>query len=282
LTGDRVASKRLLTTNIGLATDVMTKWLLPSRIPLTLRIALVGLFLIGLTLMMVYAARRGRITPSRAHYEPLFPFLLFVPIYLIFLLASLSLTALSPIDNRYLAPIYVPGILLTVFVLNESRQIASLFFGRQAVTTALLFGLALWLIYPIKDTTKLLRWYLAYGAGGFHSTQWANSELIEYLKNYTLPGVVYTNEVEAVYALTGKIFKGSPSKYKYESLTATDDLLHFEQNLQHHEYVYLIMFDGDWWREYLYDVEFFKARYALEEIAIKADGAIYRVKGREP
>jgi hypothetical protein len=42
------------------------------------------------------------------------------------------------------------------------------------------------------------------------------------------------------------------------------------------------MFEGDWWRGYLYDTEFFKANYDLEEIVTKPDGTIYRVKLREP
>jgi hypothetical protein len=278
LTGGRVASKRPLMTNIRLMVDVLTSWILPDRIPLMLRIALAGLLLIGLTLMIIFVVRRNTIALRRPRYGLLIPILLFIPVYLAFLITSVSLTALSPIDNRYLAPIYVPVIFLIIFVFNEIKQVSHVFFGRQAVTVALLFGLALWLIYPVGGTIKLMRWYLTYGAGGFHSTQWVDSELIAYLKNHTLPGIGYTNEVEAVYVLTQKIFKGSPRKYRYESSTPTDDLLRFEQDLRKHGYVYLIMFDGDWWRDYLYDSEFFKSKYALDEVVTRQDGAIYRVE----
>jgi hypothetical protein len=188
------------------------------------------------------------------------------------------MTALSPIDNRYLSPVYVPGILIGVYLLSELKQEFSLFFGRQAVTIALLVGLSAWLIYPVGGTIKLVDRYLTYGVGGFQSTQWADSDLISYLKHNNLPGIVYTNEVEAIYALTGKVFRGAPRRYRYESTTPTNDLAKFEQALEVNDRVYLIMFHGDWWRDYLFDTEFYKSRYIVDEVVAGGDGEIYQVR----
>lgn len=278
LTGDRSASNRSLTTNIGLTVDIITNWALPSRIPITLRAAIVGFLLIALISTIIFAHRRNIVQIDSRLYKQLLPILLFIPLYSAFLITSVSITNLSPIDNRYLAPIYVPVVLLGIFFLNEIRHIITLSVSGQVVKYAFLLALVAWLIYPVRNVTGLVRWYYTNGVEGFHSAEWVNSEVIAYLKNHTLQGSVYTNEREAIYVLTGNLFKGSPRQYKYESSTPVDDLLYFEEAIKQHGHVYLIMFHGDWWRQYLYDVEFYKSKYQLNEIMTGQDGEIYRVE----
>lgn len=278
LTGDRPASNRSLTTSIGLAVDIITNWALPSRIPITLRATIVMLLLIVLILTLIFAHRRNIMRIDSRHYKQLLPILLFIPLYSVFLITSVSLSALSPIDNRYLAPIYVPMALLGIFFLNEIGQIIIASVGSQVVKYALLLVLVAWLIYPVKSVAGLVRWYYTNGVEGFHSAQWVNSEVVAYLNSHTMQGSIYTNEREAIYILTGNLFKGSPRQYKYESSTPVDDLLHFEEDIKQRGHVYLIMFHGDWWRQYLYDVEFYKSKYQLNEIMAGQDGGIYRVE----
>jgi hypothetical protein len=282
LTGDRVPSRASLLNSIYLTADIITRWFLPGSLPGILRVVVISFLIISAAIIISLAVRKDLSSLKTISFWQIIPLILFVVIYIAFLLFSVTTTALSPVDNRYLSPIYAPLILLSVFIVDRIKSLSPNLFGRQVVQRVLLIGLSLWLIYPTKNTIQLLNWYFTQGVGGFHTSSWVNSDLIAYLRSHKLEGLVYTNEPQAVYALTGNVFKGSPRKYAYESVTPTDDLSKFDQILQANGQLYLVMFDGTWWQGYLFDAEFFKANYDLEEIAKRTDGVIYRVEFRKP
>lgn len=191
---------------------------------------------------------------------------------------TVTTTALSPVDHRYLSPIYVPAVLAGTVLVGITGACVRQIVRIPALPIAVWGVLALWLAHPMLYTVRVVAHDLTYGAGGFHTAQWMNSALITVLKAQNLSGAVYTNEPYAVYALAGKTFWESPRRYKYESATATDGLIHFEETLRVDGSVYLVMFEGEWWQEYLYDADFFRAMYEVETVVSAADGAIYRVR----
>ena len=277
LTGERASSRVPLIQSMRLAVKIVTTWLLPASLPLILRIALAGslfILLIGALVLALRSHRGSLITASLRSSSPLG---LFVGVYTAFLLLSVTVTALSPIDNRYLSPIYVPLVLISLFAMSRLRLIAPQIFGQPWQQAIVLLGLLLWLIYPAHTISGVIQWYRAEGAGGFHTSQWMNSELIAYLRAHEIRGPVYTNESSAVYSLTGQVFRESPRKYQYESSTPTDDMEMFQNAIESYGSADLVWFQGDWWRVYLYDIPDFVGLYHVEPLITTADGTIYRV-----
>jgi hypothetical protein len=276
-TGERVSSRVPFTHSVHLAANIITKWLLPASLPLALRIGLVGILLtllLGAVVITLYSHNRGLVSTN---FRQITPMGLFVGIYTAFLLLSVTLTALSPVDNRYLSPIYVPLVLISIFGISKLHLIAPQASRQLLLRRIILLGLALWLIYPAHNVIGAVQWYRAAGAGGFRTNEWMNSELIGYLRAHQMQGAVYTNESAAVYGLTGQVFRESPRKYHYESSISTDDLARFQNVLQTGSYAYLVWFKGDWWRSYLYDTPDLAELYHLDPLVTTADGTIYRV-----
>jgi hypothetical protein len=190
-------------------------------------------------------------------------------------------TALSPIDNRYMSPIYPPLILVMVYATSKLAQLYSGKVAARQLSIMLAVGAFVWMLYPAYTASALVRSYLIDGAGGFHTSAWMTSELLDYLKANKLEGSVYSNEPYAVYALTGDLYKGSPRKFKYESRTMTGDLSDFSQQIQQQGVVYMVWFDTSWWEDYLYSAQDLGAIYKMEPVVSKEDGTIFMVRQRE-
>jgi hypothetical protein len=281
LTGDRVLSKVTFLQTLYQTLSVVSLWFLPKAIPVRPRVLLVALFLVAVSALCVYAMVRYRWREWKTIARDCSPLLLFIGIYTAFMIFTTATTALSPIDNRYMSPIFVPLIITITYALGMMvRLYAGDHLPKKAMALAATCVL-LWVFYPASGTYRLVSGSLANGAGGFHTTSWMTSELVAYLKVVRLDGPTYSNEPYAVYALTGQVYKESPRKFKYESRTVTDDLQHLEQQIEAKGFVYVVWFDTSWWEEYLYSADELKTFYTLEPIVTKADGAIYRVRLRE-
>ena len=188
-----------------------------------------------------------------------------------------STTALSQIDDRYMSPLFIPLILSVFYLLDRWMDKYSAKTGNTLPRTILATFLVIWLIYPILVTYKTVKTAIDQGAGGFHTTDWMESDLIAYLRSNQLSGTVYTNEPSAVYALTGQVYNPSPEKFAYESDVPTDDLLRFQADLQKHGALYIVWFNTDWWKGYLYDIDELSNGCALERIASLKNGAVYQM-----
>ncbi len=274
ITGYRVESTRPLIQSIHDTIKVLSLWFLPRLIPLHYRVPLLALLMI-LFLWIVFAVLRIKITA--ADFTEIIPCLLFTFLYTLFMIYTTSTTALSEIDDRYMAPVFVPLILSLFYLLDRWMYKHSLQTGNTFPRAILATSLAIWLIYPILGTYKTVKADLEQGAGGFHTADWMESDLISYLKNNNLSGTVYTNEPSAVYALTGQIYNASPEKFAYESDLPTDDLVRFQADLQNRGVLYIVWFNTDWWKGYLYDIDELKNICAPETIAMLKDGEVYRM-----
>ncbi len=140
------------------------------------------------------------------------PILLFLFVYLIFLM-GFSKTAFSGlIDNRYLSPVFIPGILL---LFSTIGIIFRTLFARASPKLGTIFPVVviiLWLIYPAKTTIVTLLSAKDQGQG-YTSKVWRESETIQYLtKNQTslLGSTIYSNGNDFIYILTEVKGKLSP------------------------------------------------------------------------
>ena len=118
--GDRVPSHRGVFANAGQTIDTMSTWVLPSSLPVAVRIvALAGVLLGGSAIAW---RRWGKATDRSADASPehdgsatrpsLIPIFVYVVVYLVVVIASASATSINGLDERLLYPLFVPLVIL--------------------------------------------------------------------------------------------------------------------------------------------------------------------------
>jgi hypothetical protein len=274
ITGYRAEAARTFLQSGYDMLNVLTLWFLPGSLPFLYRFGLIILSTI-LFVGIVFVVFRMNI--AVLDIIEILPFLLFTLLYTIFMIYTTSTTALSPIDDRYMSPIFAPLILSLFYLIDKLTYKYGVKTGNSLPHAVIATSLVIWLMYPIVTTYRAVKAYLEEGAGGFHTAYWVESDLISYLKSSDLSGTIYTNEPSAVYALTGQVYHPSPEKFAYESQVPTDDLLRFQADLQSRGVIYIVWFNTDWWKGYLYDIDDLGNICDLERIVTREDGDVYRM-----
>ena len=278
LTGYRAPSQSGLGASMVETIRTGTAWVLPTSLPVIIRAGGMALLVVTIWTVAHMSHRRGD-RSVLVDVHQVFPLMLFTAIYTVFLIMSVTLTALSPIDNRYLSPIYVPLVLSFIFVAHKITTTRTPVFGSRLARAGLLLGLMLWLSYPTVKVIRAVRQYQDEGAGGFHTARWVHSELMNYLRVSPLDGLVFCNEAYGLYLLTGQSARVTPAKYFYESRTLTRQLEDFNKLLEAKGFAYLVQFDTDSSDyQYLYSVAELDSLYEIEPVVTLADGAIYTVR----
>ena len=277
-TGGRFPGLATLSGLTHTTVDTITSWWFPEVLPFAARVALsaiIGALVVGGIVALWCNQARFVIYKVNACA----PMLLFIGVYISSLLVVLRYIAADPPDNRYLSPVYVPLVLvLTILVVTAGNGTRLLSNKPTELLAAL--SLAVWILYPASQATTLIYTYLDNGAGGFHQTRWARSDLLDYLALHDLDGLIYNNAPSVLYFATGRVAKRSPRKYGLASRLPTDDLVTFEKSLAGDQPVYLVWFDGAG-GEYSYSLQEIRARFDTEQVAQRADGSIYVVRGKK-
>lgn len=174
-------------------------WLhVPDRAPDWLRL---GLLLAVAVMALVAAALMWRSRP--AGRVPAFVKLLalLIPLYMAFLVASISLLdASTPLDDRILAPIYVAAIFLGLYAVGELLPVSTHPRRWHAALAALLLLLV---------AGSLIRGAAWVGDGyrqgiGFSSLAWQRSPLIQQVQSLPPEALIYSNVPEAIYLHAGR------------------------------------------------------------------------------
>ncbi len=138
---------------------------------------------------------------------------------------------------------------------------------------------SVWLVVPLRSAYSFIAAALENGAGGYSSVFWGESALIQHLRSFPLEGKVYSNAPDAIYVLTGFSAAVSPRKYSYASPnTPTNDLDRLERSLVSEGDTYLVWFDDFRSANTLFGVSEIRARFNIEVVASKDDGAVYIFK----
>lgn len=135
-------------------------------------------------------------------------FVVFMLSYLCLITPALSVQGVEPLNNRYLAPIYIPILLIVVFVLDRffkaprQSRLKFVISGQQLFGGggALVVCLCSWLIWQVKINIGEIQRLTDFG-GGYRSREWTESETIRYLKRHFVSRDirVYTNDRRALY-----------------------------------------------------------------------------------
>lgn len=203
VTGVRDPSSTSALTNLGLSFSRLSSWYMPPGLAPALIVTLtlgVGLF------AALGAVSRG---PGTWRKQLVLP-LSFSCVYVAILIAAASTSMIDPIDNRLLAPIYVPVTLATLCMANAWFHVASR--SVLVIRVLAIVVTSAWLVYGTLAFTRVVRHHARTGAGGYSTVAWRESPLIQYLRGQSkcIQKPLYSNSPEAIYALLGVKAKPSP------------------------------------------------------------------------
>lgn len=260
------------------AADTVVRWLSPIDLPGLVEIALLGILLsvIGVIFLagLVRQSRGGLVSRERSTYTLL---LLSGSIlaYLSLLVISISLfDASTPLDDRILSPVY--ALLLLMFFTLVGKTVT----GRagsllRVVYMSLAILLSLWLGFRGVRVVGEAAQYPA----GFAGQAWQESPLVEYVRQLEDGTLLYSNEIDALYLLTGRMAYLIPVQWDPVTLQERDDYgerLSTMRTLLHEDQGCLVLFST------LESQEYFPSRADLSAgmtpLLETTSGAIYQFK----
>lgn len=274
--GERAASSYPPAASLWLALEQMSRWLLPHPVAAApLRVAVL-LAVVGLAAWAL--ARRGPEGDGAGERGPLAPAAVWAAAYLVVLVAWTSTAAVEQINERYLAPLYLPFVALCAGALAALAQGPRRRFPRGAALALML----LWLAYPAAHTAW--RW-LAYADGGidgYGTPAWRQSELARLVRAHPEAQPLFSNAPDAAYCLAGVPAKLSPRRTFYNSpQPAVRDLERARAAVAGApgRRAYLAWFAGVE-RPFLHSVADLESVFAVRSQAVCADGELYSLEAR--
>jgi hypothetical protein len=225
------------------ALTTLSSWLLvPASADALIKIMPLLLIASGfVAVAFLNIGRVGRVLPEKSTTEimgiPTIIKLLFIfgIVYSLFLVFSISfLDANTPLDSRILSPVFIAGLIITVYTIGElgawisHRRYTRLFFNAVLV----IFG-GIFLVSYLSAWIGLSREVYTNGMG-FNDLAWKNSKTLEEVRQLSGGISIYTNSPEAIYIGTGRVAKSLPKKF--ESMTQTENTgFVFELSEMHQE-----------------------------------------------
>ncbi len=261
----------------------ISTWLLPQTPQFQLhpgiRILLVGVLLVGgLWVLSRYRAHKQvQLLKSTLLASPLLRLLaIFVVLYLLFLVVSISLFDLStPLNYRLLLPAYVALVILgCALVYPLAQQLAPTHILRRV---GIVVGILFIVVY--SGSGVQLFTYLAQQGWGYSGKLWHESELLPAVAALPAETRVYTNASDGVYILTGRETVSLP--YKRGRTTGKDRPVAYaaEMEAMRQEVVQqqavIAYFDLITWRDYLPSKQVVHTQPGVQPVLETWDGTIY-------
>jgi hypothetical protein len=266
LAGERYPSAEMLPAVLFDTSLALARWAVPVATGDRVR---VGLALLGAALLLAGAWRSARCPRSADWRRPAALIAGFCLLYLGYLIAAATLTALDPIDDRLIAPL-VPPLVVLLFV-----ALAAVAGRLRAPAAAVVVVAAVWLALLGRESRELLRRIDAHGISGYEATRWRGSPLLAELRQATPDGTLYSNDPFAVWYWTGHEARLSPRRHPYRSPGArVDDLTNLRAGAAAGP-VYLVWFEGVP-RDFLLSLAELQANLDMEPTLRAPDGAVYR------
>ena len=230
--------------------------------------------------------RSRRRSPS--DWLPCYLFGGFALTYCAVLAAGLSQNAPHGVLQRYVAPLYVPLLLMAAFALDQvlgfaPRRPRSLRHWKrrwacwkpQAAAAVVTAVLCFWTAGQIEPNVREIRHANTEGLAGWANSWWARSETRDWLRRNPLPGWVFSNDTHAVYVNNDASADGSA---QFGSLPGAEE--HLQRLLAEvPSDAWVVWFDNLFVnRTYDYDRSVLRATSVLEPVSELADGAVFKVR----
>lgn len=292
LTGRRLPTDTpvsMLSKNMNLAGNVIASWFLPGQIVKGVPgwiffLVFSVLVVIGFISILVRSRKRKLYWLE----SPKVVLVLFVIIFTAGVVSAASRVIIDPIDDRLLAPIYIPAVLLfwaslgNIFPLDTkpTQQKKDLYVKliRAGIVGGIFIGI--WFGAGSNNVFSRAERMVKYGAGGRNSVRWHASETVTWLKSNQLSGSVFSNDCFTVFFFTRHTCKMSPALPTRRGCTSAElrqeserQVAEFKEALQAKDGAYLVWFLPNR-RDYLYDVEQLQGFCRMRIVQQFRDGAI--------
>ncbi|MDE0197467.1 MAG: phospholipid carrier-dependent glycosyltransferase [Caldilineaceae bacterium] len=226
----------------------------------------------------------------RPAFRRIGPELLFTGIYLTLLVLVSTFTAHDGINHRLMSPVYVPFVLIVLFIVEQRLA------GTAAEFSIRLFGytgilkvrqltyviLYLWLAIPSLQVAHTAAEQMRTGLG-FSHISWRTSETVSYLREEILSNdddsPLYSNYPDAIYILSGASVSFSPAATGYASSEPRRPVSSIVGTWPGPQPAYLVWFH-DTIRVYQFETAELEQVVELSVVAELTDGTIYRVSAR--
>jgi len=194
--------------------------------------------------------------------------------YLGLLVGTISFfDAATPLDNRILSPAYALCIFTAFALAGGALSKANLSMGSRRLAST---GLLLLTVGIIIRGTNSIR-FIAEHPVGFLAASWQHSPVVEYVRDLETDALLYSNEIDALYLLTGRMAYLIPVQWDPVNLQVREDYqerLETMRRMLQENQGYLILFST------LESQEYFPAQAVLAEGLIPVlehdTGSVYR------
>lgn len=249
------------------AFEVMTTWLLPQKTSLPVRWAVAATLIVVGGILSVMPCREHTGRDNTRVLQAWVAMVLGLS-YFGFLVLSGAGLSWNP-NERHMASLYVFVLLLVFAGIDRAGNLLYTLSGHRKWLPFVGLALcALWLVYhPLGVSHRTMKRCLRDGAGGYSTSHWQESPLLEWLRNHPLPGTVYSNVADALYLLTGQQAEITPHHGPAAEFARRMNLTETTHVVWSHHLR----------RDYLYDLRELRSRYRMEEVATFPDGCVYRV-----
>ncbi len=212
--------------------------------------------------------------------------------YLLFMTFILTIWGTEPMNNRYLAPVYVPMMFILVFAFDaifqksgQNRPQSFPLHGSSKLgSTALMICLCSWLLWQAGINIDLIRRLTKHGAG-YASREWTESETIRFLNRHLIfRNILISNtDYQGVYIRTNI----SGAKAQYSSLPTSlegtrrwlDAISRKRGGEGGRKVNFIVWLYGSAYRSYGYSLADLLTLPGLEPVTKLADGIILAVGG---
>ena len=280
--GPRFPSSQTIADSLGQIAAGVGLWLLPGSLPSEATGALwatAGLALaLSAAIVLLHLrgdAGRGALRSSW-RLGALAPFAMFVLLYLAFLSIAVRLVQ-QPIDERYLAPVYLPLLLIGVFLLDRMAALPTagwLAIGKRVSVGLILTGALAHV--ALSARANLLRTAAALESGytplSYNARHWQESETLAHLQAHLPDGAIFSTDTYAIW------WRGKELATQRKYAWLNNDYWHCSLNLAENrpEDSYIVQFCQDALEgtgcDRLYD--YFPD---IQPLAQFSDGGLYRV-----
>jgi hypothetical protein len=196
----------------------------------------------------------------------------FCAVYVIWLLTSAASVALDPIDDRFLAPIYVPLTWLVVGMAGRLVSIAESRAARVSSLTALAVVAGAWAFLQASELGNLRDRVELSSLSGV--PRWTKSDE---RRAHRMSRHLYSNAPDAVYLRTGAHVHFSPRRSAYRSDDPFDELAPLRERLVADGHAVLIWFK-DVTRPAVYSPAELRAYFEVARVAATSSATLYRIR----
>lgn len=181
------------------ALEAFSLWLLPGRVPAPLRLGLAAAVIMGLLALTIVFLGKGPLSGERRPVPWIAGWLLLV--YPLSILASLSLLdASTPLDDRILSPLLAAGLVLGICAAQGALSRTLTVRPARVIIGTILASFVV--LTAARGVGKVLQ--LRADGQGYAGRGWRDSQLVGWVREHAEEGPIYSNELDALYLLTGR------------------------------------------------------------------------------